>query len=266
MRKIRLTIEYDGTRYAGWQSQKKMPAAGHFSGVRTIQEEIEGKLKRLLGQEVSVVCAGRTDAGVHALGQVAAFQAGVSFRMQPDAIKKALNATLPEDIRILEADDCPADFHPRHDAVKKTYFYIMAMTPYPPVFIRRYAWGIPWRLDIEAMRQASAFILGKRDFSAFRASGCGSKTPVKEIFSIEITRMEEVCFLTAGLKGEFVRISITADAFLRHMCRNIVGTLFLAGRGRLEPHSIKKIIESGDRRLAGPTAPAKGLFLEKVYY
>ncbi len=243
-----------------------MPSSATGHGIRTIQEEIEARLKRLIGQEVPVICAGRTDAGVHALGQVAAFRAAAGPHLPPDVLKKALNAMLPEDIRILEAADCPADFHPRHDAVKKTYFYLIAMTPYPPVFMRRYAWGIPWRLDLEAMREASAFITGKKDFSAFRASGCGSKTPVKEVFSIEITGMEEISFLTAGLKGEFIRITITADAFLRHMCRNIVGTLLLAGRGRIEPGALSRIIESGDRRLAGPTAPALGLFLERVYY
>ena len=260
-------IEYDGTRYAGWQSQKKMPASAAGPGIRTIQEELEDKIKRLVKpQEVSLVCAGRTDAGVHALGQVSAFRVGAGFTLSPDVVKKALNAMLPDDIRITEAVDCPPDFHPRHDAVKKTYFYLMALTPYPPVFMRRYSWDIPWRLDMEAMRDASALILGKRDFSAFRASGCGSKTPVKEIFSVEIDKLEEVGFLTASFKGEFLRISLTADAFLRHMCRNIVGTLVLVGRGRISPEGVEQIIESCDRRLAGPTAPARGLFLERVFY
>ncbi|MDA8089817.1 MAG: tRNA pseudouridine(38-40) synthase TruA [Nitrospiraceae bacterium] len=261
MRKIRLTLEYDGTRYAGWQSQKARP------GVRTIQEELEDKIKRLLkSEEASLICAGRTDAGVHALGQVAAFRAHAGFSLTSDVIKKAINSMVPEDIRVLEAADCPHDFHPRHDALKKTYFYILALTPYPPVFIRRYAWEIPWRLDIEAMRAASALMIGKRDFSSFRASGCGSKTPVKEIFSIEITPLEEIGFLTSGFKGDYLRISITADAFLRHMCRNIVGTLVLVGRGKIKPDEIGPVIESRDRRLAGPTAPARGLFLERVYY
>ncbi len=267
MRKIRLTIEYDGTRYSGWQSQKKMPASQSMPGIRTVQEEIADRLNRLVKSGgVSVVCAGRTDAGVHALGQVAAFSVNAGFGHTPQAVKKALNAMLPEDIRIVEADDCPPDFHPRHDAVKKTYFYLMALTHDPPVFMRRYSWEIPWRLDVEAMRDAAHLIAGKKDFSAFRAAGCGSKTPVKNIFSIEIARMAEIGFLTASLRGDFLRISLTADAFLRHMCRNIVGTLLLVGRGRITPGDVQGIIDSGDRRLAGPSAPAKGLFLERVYY
>ncbi len=260
MRKIKLLLEYDGTRYAGWQSQKR-------PGVRTIQEELEDKLKRLLkSEDVPLICAGRTDAGVHALGQVAAFRAGAGFSLPPDVAKKALNSMLPEDIRVMEASDCPPDFHPRHDAVKKTYFYLMALMPSAPVFMRRYSWGLPWRLDIEAMKEAAALIVGKRDFSAFRASGCGAKTPVKDILSIETARLDEIGFLTAGFTGEFLKISLTADAFLRHMCRNIVGTLVQVGRGKVTPDGVGRIIESGDRRLAGPTAPACGLFLERVFY
>ncbi len=260
-RKIRLLLEYDGTRYSGWQSQRK------GDGVPTIQEEIEKQLKKLLKSgDVSVVSAGRTDAGVHALGQVAAFIAAEGFDLAPDVVRKAMNAMLPSDISVIEAADCPAMFHPRRDAIKKTYFYLIAAMARPPVFVRPYSWRLPFRLDLEQMKMAARPLVGKMDFSSFRASGCGAKTPVKELFSVEITPLREVEFLTVRLSGDFIRISITADAFLRHMARNIVGTLVEAGRGRIRPEQMEEIIACRDRRLAGPTAPARGLFLERVYY
>ncbi|MDA8389033.1 MAG: tRNA pseudouridine(38-40) synthase TruA, partial [Nitrospiraceae bacterium] len=258
MRKIKLLLEYDGTRYSGWQSQRKGKAA------ITIQEEIEKQLKKLLkSEEASVVSAGRTDAGVHALEQVAAFRAGPGFRAPAETVKKALNAMLPGDIRVIEASDCPAGFHPRHDAVKKTYFYLIAAMPHPPVFVRPFSWGLPYKLDLGRMREAAALIVGRNDFSSFRASGCGAKTPVKDLLALEITRLQDIEFMTVRLGGDFIRIRLTADAFLRHMARNIVGTLAEAGRGRIEPGRIRRIIESRDRRLAGPAAPARGLFLER---
>ncbi|MDA8170952.1 MAG: tRNA pseudouridine(38-40) synthase TruA [Nitrospiraceae bacterium] len=261
MRKIRLLLEYDGARYSGWQSQRK------GDSVPTIQEAIEKQLKKFLKSEgVSVVSAGRTDAGVHALGQVATFIAGPDFGLAPQTVKKALNAMLPPDISVIEASDCPAEFHPRRDAIKKTYFYLIAATTRPPVFVRPYTWRLPFQLDLERMKMAARPLVGRRDFTSFRASGCGANTPVKEVLSAEITPLREVEFLTVRLSGDFLRISITADGFLRHMARNIVGTLVEAGRGRIRPEQMEEIIAARDRRLAGPTAPAHGLFLERVYY
>lgn len=261
MRKIKLLIEYDGARYGGWQSQRQA------KGVLTVQEEIEKQLKKLLKSgRAPVVAAGRTDAGVHALGQVAAFIAGPGFTLAPEVVKKALNAMLPADIGIIGAEDCPADFHPRRDAIKKTYFYLIAAMPCQPVFARPYLWRVPYRLDLDRMLKAAEIIAGKKDFSAFRASGCVSGTPVKELSSLEVMPMREIEFLSVRFSGDFIRISLTADAFLRHMARNIVGTLVEAARGRISPEQVREIIASRDRRLAGPTAPAHGLFLERVYY
>ena len=254
-------LEYDGTRYAGWQAQRK------GKEVPTIQEEIEKHLKRLLKPGyASVISAGRTDAGVHALGQVAAFTADAGFQLPADTVKKALNAMLPGDIRVVGAGDCPAGFHPRRDATGKTYFYLIAAMANPPVFTRPYSWGLPFKLDLDRMRTAAELIVGEKDFSSFRASGCGSKTPVKNLMALEITRRREIEFMSVRLGGDFLRISLTADAFLRHMARNIVGTLAEVGRGRISPERMHDIIASRDRRLAGPAAPARGLFLERVYY
>ena len=261
MGKIRLLLEYDGTRYGGWQSQRKGKT------VPTIQEEIERQLEKLLkSEEASVVSAGRTDAGVHALGQVAVFRAGPGFALPAETVKKALNAMLPGDIRVVEASDCPDGFHPRRDAARKTYFYLIAAMPHPPVFIRPYSWGLPFKMDLGRMREAASLIAGKKDFSAFRASGCSSKTPVKNLMALEIAERQEIEFMSVRLSGDFFRITLTADAFLRHMARNIVGTLVEVGRGRIEPDRVEQILASRDRRLAGPAAPARGLFLERVDY
>ena len=257
MRNIKLLLEYEGTRYEGWQSQRKKHAP-------TIQETIEEGLRRITGGPVDLVASGRTDAGVHALAQAAAFKTDSTIRV--DALRKGLNSMLPEDIRVIGAEVAPLDFHPRHDAVKKTYFYLIGLSPALPVFLRRYMWALPYKLDLKAMEEAASHLRGERDFCSFRASGCGAKSTVRRLMELEIKRKRKMDFLTFSFKGEFLKISLSADGFLRHMARNIVGTLVEVGRGRISPEALPGIIASRDRRKAGPSAPAHGLFLERVYY
>lgn len=256
-RNIILVLEYDGTNYEGWQSQRKKHAA-------TIQETVEEKLRKMTSAPVSLISSGRTDAGVHALGQVASFRTNSS--LSPEIIKKGLNSMLPPDIRAVRSMEASPDFHPRFDATAKTYFYLIALMPDEPVFFRRYAWSIPYKLDLRAMEDAASCLRGKHDFSAFRASGSDVKDSLREIISLELKKMKKMEFATVPFRGDYLKISITANGFLRHMARNIVGTLVEVGRGRMSPSDMKKILESLDRKKAGPSAPAHALFLEKVFY
>jgi tRNA pseudouridine38-40 synthase len=255
MRYIRLSVEYDGTNYHGWQSQK--------SG-GTLQDIIEEKIQSITGEEVRLTGASRTDAGVHALDQVAVFGTGSS--LESEVIMRALNAKLPPDIRILHAEETNADFHPRYNAAKKSYFYIISPQRLHSVFLCRYIWYVHSTLDTERMTEAASLLIGEHDFSSFRASGCGAKHPVRTVYSIEISRLPEMSFMTATFKGTFLKIRIEANAFLRHMVRNIVGTLVEVGRGNFSPDMFGTILELRDRTTAGPTAPAQGLFLEKITY
>lgn len=255
MRRIRITLQYDGSAFKGWQVQP--------TGI-TVQGVLEDRVFRLTGERTAVIAAGRTDAGVHAIEQVVAFNT-ISL-LSLGVIKRALNATLPPDVRVVDIAEADINFHPRRDARSKRYSYIIANSVDIPVFIRSHSWWVRLPLDLDAMRNASSCLAGSRDFSAFRGSGCGSNTPVKSISLLEIVRSDGIAFLFATLRGNFIRISIEADAFLRHMVRNIVGTLVEVGMKRMPPEKVKDILESKDRRLAGPTAPPQGLFLEKVMY
>ncbi|OGW37063.1 MAG: tRNA pseudouridine(38-40) synthase TruA [Nitrospirae bacterium RBG_13_39_12] len=255
MRKIRLLLEYDGTDYHGWQIQNK--------GL-TIQGIIEEGVFRITGEQTRVVGASRTDAGVHALGQVAAFR--TKSRLEPEKIKSALNAVLPYDIRILEASEADDSFRPIYGAVKKSYFYLISNQGETSAFLYRYTLLVKQPLEIKSMISAAKLIVGKHDFSAFKGVGSSIKDPVREIFSLDINRLESIGFMTSNMKGDFVRIGIEANGFLRHMVRNIVGTLVEIGRGRFSAEKMPEILKSRDRRLAGPTAPPCGLFLEKIVY
>lgn len=255
MRNIKLLLQYDGTEYCGWQTQP--------NGV-SVQGLIQNALAKITGEVVRLTGSGRTDAGVHALGQVAAFNTDSS--LEAGTFKNALNANLPEDIRIIEAADADENFHPRFDAKHKTYFYIISNDRVLSPFVARYVWHLPNQLNIENMTLGVQSLSGTHDFSAFRGSGCGAKSTVRTIYEITVEKLDAISFMTTGISGSFIKIRITADAFLRHMVRNIVGTLADAGRGKFTTEDIKMIIESGKRPLAGPTAPARGLFLEKVVY
>jgi tRNA pseudouridine38-40 synthase len=255
MRRIRLTLQYDGTGYHGWQIQPN---------AITIQSTITEAIKRIIGEDVSVTAAGRTDAGVHALGQIAAFSTVSNLDIA--VMLRALNAVIPDDIRVMDACDVPLDFHPRYDAKSKTYLYIIALGQVISPFISKYVWHMPYRLDFEAMTMAAEFFKGKHDFSAFRGSGCGAKTTVRTVSSLSLEIANSIDFMTCKLSGDFIIMNIEADAFLRHMVRNITGTIIEVGRGKINPQYINDIILSKNRRLAGVTAPAKGLFLKKVIY
>jgi len=255
MRRIRLTLQYDGSAYNGWQVQ---PSGS------TIQGLLQDCIHRLTGERVKVIGAGRTDAGVHAIEQIAAFDSGSG--LCTDVMKRALNALLPEDIRVAGVSEVGADFHPRYSAQSKRYVYLIANMTDVPVFLRGYVWWIRFPLDIAAMRTASASFLGSHDFSSFRGAGCGAKSPVRSVSCLEAERFREAAFLFTTFQGDFIRVSIEANAFLRHMVRNIVGTLVEVGRGKTEPPRVKAILEARERKAAGPTAPAGGLFLEKIIY
>lgn len=255
MKKFRLLIEYDGTAYHGWQVQRDET---------TIQGIMEDRVSRITGLQSSIVGASRTDAGVHALGQVAAFR--TKSGLDGETIKRALNANLPDDIRVLDAVEIEDSFHPRKDASQKTYIYFIANQKASPVFFCRYSWLVPQRLSIEAMADASRLLIGEHDFSAFMGTGSDIKDSVREIYSLHLERLESIDFMTTSLMGNFIKISVVANGFLRHMVRNIVGTLVEVGRGRTSPDQVKEILDSRDRKLAGQTAAARGLFLEKIIY
>ncbi len=255
MRYFRLLIEYDGTSYQGWQTQK--------SGT-TIQDVLSKTISGITDEQAILTSASRTDAGVHALGQVAVF--GTDSRLQAETLQRALNAKLPKDIRIREIEERDSEFHPRYHAIKKSYFYFIEVTQKQSVFLHRYVWRVPVSLDLACMNKAAASLLGTHDFSAFRGSGCGAKTTVRTIHSITISRYDYIDFMAARMEGDFIKIRIEANAFLRHMVRNIVGTLAEVGKGRISAEEVMHILTSCNRKMAGPTAPAKGLFLEKVFY
>jgi tRNA pseudouridine38-40 synthase len=245
MPNLKLTIEYDGTDYAGWQTQHKKH--------KTIQQVIEDTLRVILQQDIKLIGSGRTDAGVHALGQVANFKTGSSI--PPERLKKALNALLPKDIVICSVEEAEPLFHSRFAAKTKAYRYAILNRDYPSAILRARVHYCPHPLDIARMQKEAACLLGRHDFKAFQASSKKEKNPVKIIKKLAIRR-----------EGDIIYFDIEADGFLYNMVRNIVGTLIEIGRGRLKKGYLKRLLLSKDRRLAGPTAPAKGLCLMKVGY
>jgi tRNA pseudouridine38-40 synthase len=255
MRKIRLLLEYDGTAYYGWQIQAE--------GL-TVQGILEDSVLRITGERSRVTGASRTDAGVHALGQVAVFRTGSG--LEPAVIKRALNAVLPRDIRVLETSVAEDSFRPRDDALEKSYFYLIVYCGESSAFLHHYTWHVPRKLDLSAMLRAADCLIGRHDFSSFMGKGCGTKDPIREIFSLRIEELEKIDFMTTGLKGRFLKITMAADGFLRHMVRNIVGTIVETGRGRISSDEMKEILRSRDRKRAGRTAPPNALFLEKIRY
>ena len=244
MPRYRLTLEYDGSPFAGWQRQENGPS---------VQAAIEEAIFRLSAERVTVTGAGRTDAGVHALGQVAAFT--LERSIEPDVVTRALNARLPDAVRVLSTAVAAADFHPRFDARAKTYRYRLCVAPVLSPFERRYAWHVG-ALDVDAMRVAARCVEGRHDFAAFQSAGTEVATTERTIAASRITSED------AGL----LAYEITGDGFLRHMVRSIVGTLVEIGRGRRPASWMDEVIASRDRGAAGPTAPAAGLFLMSVDY
>ena len=265
MPNIRLQIEYEGTNYAGWQAQNRGSGRVARDSHSTIQETIEKVLEKILQEKVKVIGSGRTDAGVHALAQAANFK--TNSRLTPAKIQKALNGLLPDDIRIKKAKDADNDFHACYSARSKTYRYVILNSKVSSVFLKRYSWHIPYKLDIPLMRKEAKSLTGRRDFSSFCASGSSARTRVRTIKKIIVKEADPAEGWSAyGGSCPVIIIEIEADGFLYNMARNIAGTLVEIGRGRFSAGSMGKILTAKDRRAAGATAPARGLFLVKVRY
>jgi tRNA pseudouridine38-40 synthase len=243
--RIKLTLEYDGTDYVGWQVQENGPS---------IQGRLQRALRELLGEDVGVAGATRTDSGVHALGQVACFDVHKPLPMK--AYWMGLTGLLPDDIAVVSAEEVSAQFDPRRDAAGKHYRYLLSNRRARSPLRRRTHWEIFSRLDLEAMRLAASCLVGRHDFSAFRAVDCQAAHAVREVRAVSLS----------GEPGDALRIEVEGTAFLKHMVRNIVGSLVEVGRGRRPPGWLSEVLESRDRTRAGPTAPAHGLTLVEVFY
>jgi tRNA pseudouridine38-40 synthase len=246
MRNIKLLIEYDGTNYCGWQTQENGPS---------IQEEIEKALKRATGEIISINGSGRTDAGVHARGQVANFM--TESTIPGNKFSYALNNLLPRDIVIKDSEEMPLDFHARFSAKGKKYSYNMINSRFPSALERNYAYHINYceRLDIDRMERAAKAFIGTHDFTGFMAAGSKVKDAVRTIFELSVlAEKDRICLTYKG------------SGFLYNMVRIITGTLLYAGIGRIDPDEIPDLILSGDRTKAGITVPPCGLYLEEVYY
>jgi len=244
MARLKLTLEYDGTDYVGWQRQ--------LNGT-SIQEVVELALSELLGTEVSTEAAGRTDAGVHALGQVVTFDAPRTLPLT--AYLRGLSALLPEDVSVVGATEVPEDFNPRRDSHGKRYRYLVSNRPVRSPLRRRTHWQLFAPLDVRTMDEAARPLLGTHDFSAFRAANCEAQTTQRTLRE-----------LTLSSSGDVVQFELEGTAFLKHMVRNIVGTLVEVGRGRQPVPWVAEVLASGDRSRAGPTAPPQGLVLVEVRY
>jgi len=247
MRNIKLTIAYDGTNYLGWQRQKSGP---------TIQGVLEETLARLLGHRIKLRAAGRTDAGVHALGQVANFL--TTNKMPLKDLHRALNALLPKDIAIVKVEEVPIKFNAQYDAKYKTYFYQIYNHPIRHPLWRLYSWWVPQKLDLEAMKACLPLFLGQKDFASFRKTGSDIRTTVRTVYNVNLKR-------AVGI-ANMLRFEISARGFLRYMVRNIVGALVEVGLHRLTLEELEQIMEAKDRSLAPPPAPPQGLFLKEVVY
>lgn len=259
MRNIKLTIAYDGTDFAGWQSQAQ--------GERTVQDTLAEAIARLTSERTVLIGSGRTDSGVHALAQVASFETGSQH--PPEVMLRALNAMLPRDLRVTVVEDAPADFHPQKSARRKRYSYLICNAGVVSPFALRYAWGLHHDLNIDAMEQAAARLTGERDFRCFMAAGSSVGTTVRELFSLDVGVTDSVSFLGFHIGqpgGRFIRIDAEGGGFLRHMVRNIAGTLVEVGKGAMQPGEMDGLLACRDRGQAGPTAPAGGLFLVSVEY
>jgi tRNA pseudouridine38-40 synthase len=245
MRNIKLVIEYDGAQYYGWQRQ---------NGHRSIQQTLEEKIKLITQEEVSVIGSGRTDTGVHAINQVAHFK--MASELSDANLLHALNCVLPNDIVIKKLEEVDPSFHARFDVKSKKYTYQIWNGQSSTAIKRNYCWYIRKELDLDEIRRAAQYLVGTHDFSAFCGAGSKVKDYIRTIRDVLIERDDQ------GM----VIITVSADGFLRHMVRNIVGTLIDVGKGKTSPEEFNKILDSRDRKQAGMTAPAHGLFLAEVNY
>ena len=245
LRNIKLTIEYDGTEFNGWQAQAK--------GLRTVQGEIEKALKKIFKSEIRLYGSGRTDAGVHALGQVANFK--ITAPMPVAVIQKALNSNLPEDVSVTKAEEVPLNFHAQYSAKSKIYRYTILHRASRRAYGRQFCLHFPYKLDLAIMKKEAKSLIGRKDFRSFGSldKGHGRDNAIRHVTKIDIKK-----------KGDIITIDIEANGFLYKMVRNIVGTLLDVGTGRLPTGSIKKILTKKNRKVASPPAPAHGLCLLKV--
>ncbi|HWV38301.1 MAG TPA: tRNA pseudouridine(38-40) synthase TruA [Vulgatibacter sp.] len=244
MHTVKLVLEYDGTDFVGWQVQPNG---------RSVQEAIERALGTLLGGTIRVVGSGRTDAGVHARGQVASFRTDRDLPLR--AYVHGMNALLPKDVAVVSAELAPEGFDARRSASGKRYVYRISTKPVRSPLRRRTHWEIFQPLDRAAMREAAGHLLGEHDFSAFRASDCPARTTVRTLRALELREGDDEIVVVAE-----------ATAYLKHMVRNLVGTLVEVGLGKRAPGSMPALLASGDRRQAGRTAPPQGLALDEVFY
>ncbi|MFK7886691.1 MAG: tRNA pseudouridine(38-40) synthase TruA [Gammaproteobacteria bacterium] len=242
--RVALVIEYDGSGFHGWQVQPN---------ARTVQAELERALAAVATQPIATICAGRTDTGVHALSQVVHFD--VPCARPPNAWTMGLNSNLPDDVRVLSATPVDGDFHARFGAVSRTYRYVVLNRAHPSPLARQRSYWQRQALDIEAMREAAAHLVGEHDFSAFRAASCQAPNPIRTVQAISI-----------DATSPWVTIDITANAFLQNMVRIVVGSLLRVGRGEATPAWMGEVLQAGDRRHRGKTAPPQGLFFAAVRY
>ena len=244
MKRVGLIVAYDGTNYCGWQVQP--------NGI-TIQGELNRCLSELLGEEIETIGASRTDAGVHAMGNVAVFD--TETRMPGEKISYALNQRLPEDIRIQLSEEMPMDFHPRYCDSVKTYEYRILNRRFQIPTERLYSYFYHYKLDEKKRREATSYLIGRHDFASFCGAGAQVKSTVRTIRSVEVERF-----------GDMVTIRISGEGFLYNMVRIIAGTLIEIGNGQYPPERMQEILDARDREWAGPTAPAKGLTLLGIQY
>lgn len=246
MRTVKLIIEYDGSRFFGWQEQ---------AGVRTIQADLKKALQTILRSPIEgLTASGRTDKGVHARGQVVSFRtANDSFPL--DRLKLGVSALMRDEVAVLSADEMPARFNARFTPHIKQYSYSILTRRAPPILERHTMWHVPWKIDLEKMKSAARDLVGKHDFSSFQATDCTADSAVRTVEESQF----EIC-------GDILVYRVVARSFLKQMVRSIVGTLVALGEGRLELQSMREVLEARDRKKAGMTAPARGLCLDWVRY
>jgi tRNA pseudouridine38-40 synthase len=255
MSSLKVTLAYDGTDFSGWQAQP---------GRRTVQGELERAWWEITGETVRFNVAGRTDAGVHAAGQVASVETSTSI--PPEALILALNARLPEDAAVRAIDAVPDGFHATRDAKGKLYRYSVYNDSRRPVVLRRYAWHIPTVLDVEAMHAGAQHLVGAHDFVSFQSIGSERESTIRTIFSAGVKRGRAGQEARDREEDALIHIEVRGDGFLYNMVRAIAGSLIEIGRGKRQPQWIDDVIESRDRCAAGQTAPAHGLTLVRVDY
>lgn len=246
-RNLKLEIEYDGTNYCGWQVQRRNKSP------KSIQGTLEETLQKILQEKIRLIGSGRTDAGVHALAQVANFK--TNSRIAPERLQRALNGLLPDDIKVSGIEEVRLKFHSRFAAKTKLYRYTILNRIYPSALLKNRVYFFPHPLNIKLMQKEAKVLLGKHNFRSFHSSASKTDNSVRTIKKIKVSKDKD-----------FIHVEIEADGFLYNMVRNIVGTLIEIGRGKFPKGSLKRILGAGDRKLGGQTVPAGGLYLVKVKY